>query len=209
VLTAGNRHWAARYRGRLRAVWASLAGTLALLVTGLLSQQHDPAPPRDPARFRPPGLRLRPPRHPDSRDRRRRGVAISAVRGSFGLRPPPVDSDQGPGAFFRLGALRPGDRIYVTRADGTLAIFRVEAVDEYSKDSFPTEQVYGPVSYAGLRVITCGGSFDFQTHHYLPTSSSTPRSPAPGQERRRGLATAVRDHQGAHDLREQAGAGPG
>ena len=78
-----------------------------------------------------------------------------------------VDSYQGPGALYRLGALRPGDQIYVTRADGTVAIFRVDAVDQYSKVSFPTEQVYGPVSYAGLRVITCGGQFDYQTHHYL------------------------------------------
>ena len=78
-----------------------------------------------------------------------------------------VDSYQGPGALFRLGALRPGDQIYVTRADHTVAIFRVDAVDEYSKTSFPTQQVYGAVSYAGLRVITCGGQFDEQTHHYL------------------------------------------
>jgi hypothetical protein len=78
-----------------------------------------------------------------------------------------VDSTQGPGALYRLGALRPGDQIYVTRADGAVAIFRVDAVDEYSKVSFPTQQVYGPVSYAGLRVITCGGQFDYQTRHYL------------------------------------------
>jgi Sortase domain len=78
-----------------------------------------------------------------------------------------VDSYQGPGALFRLGALRPGDQIYVTRTDHTVAIFRVDAVDEYSKLSFPTQQVYGAISYAGLRVITCGGSFDAQTHHYL------------------------------------------
>jgi hypothetical protein len=78
-----------------------------------------------------------------------------------------VDSYQGPGVFFRLGALRPGDQIYVTRADGTVAVFLVDAVDEYSKESFPTQQVYGPVDYAGLRVITCGGQFDYQTHHYL------------------------------------------
>jgi hypothetical protein len=78
-----------------------------------------------------------------------------------------VDSYQGPGVFFRLGALRPGDRIYVTRADGTVAVFVVDAVDEYSKEHFPTQQVYGPVDYAGLRVITCGGQFDSQTHHYL------------------------------------------
>ena len=78
-----------------------------------------------------------------------------------------VDSYQGPGVFFRLGALRPGDQISVTRADGTVAIFRVNAVDKYSKTSFPTRQVYGPVGYAGLRVITCGGQFDYQTRHYL------------------------------------------
>ena len=78
-----------------------------------------------------------------------------------------VDSYQGPGVFFRLGALRPGDTIDVTRTDGTVAVFRVDAVDEYNKDSFPSRQVYGPVSYAGLRVITCGGQFDYQTHHYL------------------------------------------
>jgi hypothetical protein len=78
-----------------------------------------------------------------------------------------VDSHQGPGVFFRLGALVPGNQVDVTRADGTLAIFRVDAVDEYSKDRFPAQQVYGPVSYAGLRVITCGGSFDYQTRHYL------------------------------------------
>ena len=78
-----------------------------------------------------------------------------------------VDSYQGPGVFFRLGALRPGERIQVTRADGTVALFQVDAVDEYRKDKFPTRQVYGPVGYAGLRVITCGGRFDDQTHHYL------------------------------------------
>lgn len=78
-----------------------------------------------------------------------------------------VGSYRGAGALYRLGALRPGDQIYVTRADHTVAIFLVDAVDEYSKASFPTQQVYGAVSYAGLRVITCGGQFDYQTRHYL------------------------------------------
>jgi len=78
-----------------------------------------------------------------------------------------VDSYQGPGALYRLGELRPGDQIDVTRADHTVAIFRVDAVDEYNKASFPTQQVYGAVTYAGLRVITCGGQFDHQTRHYL------------------------------------------
>jgi hypothetical protein len=78
-----------------------------------------------------------------------------------------IDSYAGPGVFFRLGALRPGDQISVTRADGTVAVFRVAAVDEYRKSGFPTSEVYGPVSYTGLRLITCGGQFDYQTRHYL------------------------------------------
>jgi hypothetical protein len=78
-----------------------------------------------------------------------------------------VDSYAGPGVFFRLGALRPGDQVDVTRADGITAVFRVDAVEEVSKAAFPARQVYGPVSYAGLRVITCGGQFDDQTRHYL------------------------------------------
>jgi hypothetical protein len=78
-----------------------------------------------------------------------------------------VDSYQGPGAFYRLGALRPGNQINITAADGTTAVFTVNAVDQYTKTSFPARQVYGPVTYPGLRLITCGGQFDDQTRHYL------------------------------------------
>ena len=42
-----------------------------------------------------------------------------------------VDSYQGPAVFYRLGALRPGDTIDVTLADGVTAIFRVTGVREY------------------------------------------------------------------------------
>jgi Sortase domain len=78
-----------------------------------------------------------------------------------------VDSYQGPAVFFRLGALRPGNDIDVTLADGITAIFRVTGVREYSKDKFPSKTVYGPANYAALRVITCGGAFDYSTGHYL------------------------------------------
>jgi hypothetical protein len=78
-----------------------------------------------------------------------------------------VDSYQGPAVFFRLGALRPGDHIDVTLADGITAIFRVTGVREYAKDKFPSKIVYGPADYAALRLITCGGSFDYATGHYL------------------------------------------
>jgi hypothetical protein len=78
-----------------------------------------------------------------------------------------VDSTQGPAVFFRLGALRPGNQIDVTLADGVTAVFRVTGVREYAKDKYPAAAIYGPADYAALRVITCGGDFDSATGHYL------------------------------------------
>jgi sortase (surface protein transpeptidase) len=78
-----------------------------------------------------------------------------------------IDSVSGPGVFFRLSELRPGDRIYVTRADGSLAEFRVTAVQIYLKTAFPVQAVYGETPDPELRLVTCGGTFDAATGHYL------------------------------------------
>jgi sortase (surface protein transpeptidase) len=78
-----------------------------------------------------------------------------------------VDSRAGPAVFFRLRLLRPGELVYVRRADASLAVFRVSAVREYAKSQFPTAAVYGPMPDAELRLITCGGTFDQATGHYL------------------------------------------
>jgi LPXTG-site transpeptidase (sortase) family protein len=78
-----------------------------------------------------------------------------------------IDSYAGPGVFFRLVELRPGDRVYVRRADGTLAVFRVTSVRMYAKDRFPTGAVYGPAPDPELRLITCGGVFDSALGSYL------------------------------------------
>jgi LPXTG-site transpeptidase (sortase) family protein len=78
-----------------------------------------------------------------------------------------IDSFAGPGVFFRLSELKAGDKVYVKRADGTMAEFRVTSVQTYLKDQFPTEDVYGPVPDAELRLITCGGAWDAATGHYL------------------------------------------
>lgn len=72
----------------------------------------------------------------------------------------------GAGVFFRLGALNPGDEVDVRRQDGTVAVFRVDRVAEYPKNQFPTALVYGQTSYAALRLVTCGGSFDSETRSY-------------------------------------------
>jgi len=78
-----------------------------------------------------------------------------------------VDSYTGPGIFFWLRNLRPGDRVYVGRADGTMAVFTVTAVKKFAKDLFPTAAVYGPVPDPELRLITCGGVFDRSLGSYL------------------------------------------
>ena len=78
-----------------------------------------------------------------------------------------VDSLTGPGVFYRLSELQPGDRIYVRRADGTTVEFRVTAAQTYQKAFFPTAAVYGPTPDPELRLITCGGTFDYATGHYL------------------------------------------
>lgn len=72
----------------------------------------------------------------------------------------------GPGVFFKLGDLRQRDKIYVTRSDGRLAVFEVERVVEYTKADFPTNEVYGNIDHAGLRLITCGGTFNSSSHSY-------------------------------------------
>jgi hypothetical protein len=78
-----------------------------------------------------------------------------------------VDSYQGTAVFFRLGALQPGDRVDVRLADGVTAVFRVTGVREYSKSKFPAKAIYHTPGYAALRLITCGGTFDYSTRSYL------------------------------------------
>ena len=78
-----------------------------------------------------------------------------------------VSGAGGASVFFRLGDLRPGDRVMVTRRDGSEAVFEITRVRHYPKDRFPTELVYGNTDKAALRLITCGGSFNFSTGHYV------------------------------------------
>jgi sortase (surface protein transpeptidase) len=78
-----------------------------------------------------------------------------------------IDSVAGPGIFFRLSQLQRGARVYVRRADGTLAVFEVTEVQMFAKDAFPTTAVYGAVPDPELRLITCGGTFDYSTRSYL------------------------------------------
>ena len=71
-----------------------------------------------------------------------------------------VDSAAGPAVFFRLAQLKPGDTIEIARADGRVAVFRTVSTEKVPKTAFPTDRVYGNLDYAGLRLVTCGGTFD-------------------------------------------------
>jgi LPXTG-site transpeptidase (sortase) family protein len=78
-----------------------------------------------------------------------------------------VDSLTSISVFFYLKDLHSGDRVYVTLADGKVAVFAVDGVQKVAKDAFPTAAVYGKAAFPSLRLITCGGPFDRATGHYV------------------------------------------
>ncbi len=71
-----------------------------------------------------------------------------------------VDNHTGPTVFYRLGLLRPGDRIEVLREDRRTAVFTIDSVRTYPKDAFPDTVVYAAAQRPELRIITCGGHYD-------------------------------------------------
>jgi LPXTG-site transpeptidase (sortase) family protein len=78
-----------------------------------------------------------------------------------------VDWDHSLGVFFHLLDLRPGDLVYVDRADHTTARFRVTSLTEVPKSRFPTDLVFAQDLHTSLRLVTCGGVFDHDHRTYL------------------------------------------
>ena len=66
-------------------------------------------------------------------------------------------TDGGKGVFADLRELKAGDRMSVTREDGTTAVFEFQRGEAYGKDEFPTLEVYGNTPGSELRLITCDG----------------------------------------------------
>lgn len=77
-----------------------------------------------------------------------------------------VDWDGVEGVFFDLRNLKPGAEIIILREDGSRAVFSASTIERFPKDAFPTETVYGDLDRPGLRLITCGGSFDESARSY-------------------------------------------
>lgn len=77
-----------------------------------------------------------------------------------------VDNYKGPAVFYRLKELKPGDIIEVTRLNGSVVKFKVNSVEQFQQNNFPTQKVYGNINYPGLRLITCGGEFNRASGEY-------------------------------------------
>ena len=73
-----------------------------------------------------------------------------------------VDSTHGPAVFFRLRALKPGDRIAVRLSDAAVAHFEVARIVTYPIRDFPAQKVYrrAPNDRPTLNLVTCGGKYD-------------------------------------------------
>lgn len=77
-----------------------------------------------------------------------------------------VHSKQGPAVFYDLKNVVVGDEILIDRKDGTIARFVVTEIGQYEQVAFPTDKVYGNIDHAGLRLITCAGTYDAGIERY-------------------------------------------
>jgi hypothetical protein len=132
---------------------------------------------RGPARLRIPALRLDAAVSPVGVDPRtgdfdvppsidrvgwyRYGPGVTATAGSIVIAGHVDSATQGAGAFFRLGALSPGDRVYADDRE-----FRVIGRERYRKSRIPLDRYFARDGALRLTLITCGGPFDAATGHY-------------------------------------------
>ncbi|WP_327369681.1 class F sortase [Streptomyces sp. NBC_01217] len=78
-----------------------------------------------------------------------------------------VDTTTGPAVFLQLQFVKPGSDINIIRADGSIASFKVDSVETFSKAKFPDERVYADTPSAQLRLITCGGQYNRTVKDYM------------------------------------------
>jgi hypothetical protein len=78
-----------------------------------------------------------------------------------------VDNKNGPAVFYRLRELERGDGIVIGRADRSVVRFRIDGLERWPKAEFPTQRVYGNTQGSVLRLVTCSGSFNSSTGHYV------------------------------------------
>jgi Sortase domain len=94
------------------------------------------------------------------------GAAAAAPSGTVVLVGHVDSARQGPGAFFGLRTLEPGDRVILSSADDRTAAYTVAARRQYLKSALPTGHAFDQDTTPRLVLVTCGGSFDRATRHY-------------------------------------------
>jgi sortase (surface protein transpeptidase) len=66
----------------------------------------------------------------------------------------------GPGVFFELDRLGPGDLVEVDLDDGTSTTFRITVSERHPKEDLASTDVFARSGGPRLSLITCGGAFD-------------------------------------------------
>jgi hypothetical protein len=89
------------------------------------------------------------------------GPGATATTGSIVIAGHVDSAAQGEGAFFRLGSLKPGDRIELDQR-----VFAVVARERYAKRNIPLAKYFARDGAVRLTLITCGGPFNRATGHY-------------------------------------------
>ncbi len=77
-----------------------------------------------------------------------------------------LDSAYGKAVFYNLGKLKIGQEIQVAIAGGSVAVFKVDSLEQAPQNNFPTAKVYGKIAYPGIRLITCSGVYNKKEKHY-------------------------------------------
>lgn len=77
-----------------------------------------------------------------------------------------VDGPQGPGAFYRLVHVRPGDPVVVSGAQGRTITYRVSSLSLPAKRHSLPAELFARDGPPQLVLISCGGSFDRATDEY-------------------------------------------
>jgi hypothetical protein len=73
---------------------------------------------------------------------------------------------QGPGVFFDLKSLEPGELILVTFDDGSEQWFETQARNTYQKEELPLDVIFSRDGASVLTLITCGGGFSASNQSY-------------------------------------------
>jgi sortase (surface protein transpeptidase) len=71
------------------------------------------------------------------------------------------------GVFYYLKDLKPGDQVQVYDASGDCAVFQVDSSETILKTKLPTEKIWNHTDQAEIRLVTCGGTYNSKTGHFL------------------------------------------